>query len=1514
MKQRLLFCLAVLSIQASLNAQTLVKNMSSANGNVYAVYKKGSSYYIGGDFNYVGLNTGYGAFTQTTNDYPNMNFPQFNGQVYSLIPDGNGGWYAGGYFTVAGGVSKSYLAHINPNNTIDASFNANCNSAVRTIVKVGNRLYIGGSFTTVNGTTRLYAAAVNASSGAIVNAWNPAPNSTVNSITAAFGTDTTIWLGGNFTTINTSNLSRPYLARVNTTNGSFITGSISAGNVVNTLTTHGDSIFVGGNFSRLGLKTDYLSSINEGGTGSDQSMPNTNGQIKCIIPDGSGGWYVGGYFTQIGALNKSYVAHVKSDKTVDASFTATCNSAVFALVKDGAKLYLGGAFTSVNSTPRNYLAEVNANTGALITTWDPDANSYVNTLALKDSVIIAGGYFTLVKGQNAYRFAVINKTNGTPIGGFPGYDNIVNKISVLNDSALTGGNYTHSAYYSPYSAKITASNVKPDPNFPATNGQIYSVVQDASGNYYVGGAFTTIGGVNQAYIAKLNSSFQVITGWAPQVNSYVRSIVLQGTTVYIGGLFTQTNAVSRLYISALSTTNPGSNKTWNSTLNSYVYSLVTDGTSIYAGGLFTQVNGSTARNLLAKFNLNGNLDATWNPNAAGGGGTVEQLAFSGTNILAGGSFTSVGGTTRNYLAKLNNTNGTASNWATANSYVFSLYVDGTTCYAGGYFTQLTSTGGTATARNYLGAITISNGNIGSYNPAPNSYVFTINKSGSNLYLGGQFTQVNGTARNYLASTTTSGTLQSWNPSANYIVNKIIMDASNNIIIGGSFTGLQETTRSYASIIKYATKAIAPWTPVIDNVVYNITYNTNKIFIGGAFHTVNGAARSGLAAFNLKGVVQNTNLNLTKNGTTNVTVYSLYATTNKIYAGGDFDKAGSSVRNDFVEASISSGAGTVSATNAIVDDVINAIDVQGTTITYGGNFRFSNFTNKNYLAVIRTSTGKVVPWTPLPDSYVFNIAVNYNRIFIVGQFDNVGGASHAGAAAFNLSNGALLTWNPQLSRSGQSVYADLNAVLADSTKVYLGGSFDQVAGTTRNNAAIVSASNASLQSWNPGPNNIVRAMALHGTDLFIGGDFTFCKGAARSYIAKIDSATGLVNTSWNPGSNGYIYAITGSGSNIYAGGSFSQFAGVTRTSLASVNAGTGTATSFDPVIQVNGSQGTVYSLAFDAASILYAGGSFNTAKGSTRNNLAAFTTSGSGSLKSWNPNANNIVYALAPAGTNIFIGGSFTSLNGATTRNYLASANNTNGTVTSFNPNLNGAVTCLSLGGNIIYAGGQFSTVNGGSTSRSYAAAYDATTNALKSWNPVANSYVYGIAAQADTVYLGGYFTTLNGSNRNRLAAVKGSAGTSDLSFNPDVNNIVRNHFISEQTLLTGGSFTTIGGNYRSGFAVYKLPGNNSFTSANDNNIIAENAAANKLQIANNAFTVYPNPVHGAATIKFANSISGHVEIILTSVNGSKVFQQSFSGNYLNYIRLNLSLVKSGTYIISIMGNNINQKGSLIIGN
>src|SRR6185369_3837790 len=131
---------------------------------------------------------------------------------------------------------------------------------------------------------------------------------------------------------------------------------------------------------------------------------------------------------------------------------------------------------------------------------------------------------------------------------------------------------------------------------------------------------------------------------------------------------------------------------------------------------------------------------------------------------------------------------------------------------------------------------------------------------------------------------------------------------------------------------------------------------------------------------------------------------------------------------------------------------------------------------------------------------------------------------------------------------------------------------------------------------------------------------------------------------------------------------------------SVSSTNGAATSFDPAVMFGGGNGTVYSVSIDTGGVLYVGGYFNNAKGTTRNYAAAFSTSGSGSLKPWDPNPNSIVYTVLADYNKIYLGGAFNQLNGGTARNFLASVNNTTGSVTSFDPNMNGQVRCMALSG------------------------------------------------------------------------------------------------------------------------------------------------------------------------------------------------------------------------------------------
>ena len=65
--------------------------------------------------------------------------------------------------------------------------------------------------------------------------------------------------------------------------------------------------------------------------------------------------------------------------------------------------------------------------------------------------------------------------------------------------------------------------------------------------------------------------------------------------------------------------------------------LTTDGTTIFAGGSFTMIGGQT-RNRLAAIDLAGTVLA-WNPNL---NGTVNSLAVQTGVVYAGGNFGTVG--------------------------------------------------------------------------------------------------------------------------------------------------------------------------------------------------------------------------------------------------------------------------------------------------------------------------------------------------------------------------------------------------------------------------------------------------------------------------------------------------------------------------------------------------------------------------------------------------------------------------------------------------------------------------------------------------------------------------------------------------------------------------------------------------------------------------------------------------------------------------------------------------------
>jgi hypothetical protein len=146
MKYTLSLLICLLSCWHPLQAQVALPELSHwrFNNTVHAVTEHSGSLYVGGDFTYMGPYTGSNTRLSTT-DGQVQAFPQFNGAVYCMEPDGNGGWYVGGSFTRVGTTDITRLAHILPDGTVSTAFSYAPNNTVFALRRIGSTLYVAGS-------------------------------------------------------------------------------------------------------------------------------------------------------------------------------------------------------------------------------------------------------------------------------------------------------------------------------------------------------------------------------------------------------------------------------------------------------------------------------------------------------------------------------------------------------------------------------------------------------------------------------------------------------------------------------------------------------------------------------------------------------------------------------------------------------------------------------------------------------------------------------------------------------------------------------------------------------------------------------------------------------------------------------------------------------------------------------------------------------------------------------------------------------------------------------------------------------------------------------------------------------------------------------------------------------------------------------------------------------------------------------------------------------------------------
>ena len=266
------------------------------------------------------------------------------------------------------------------------------------------------------------------------------------------------------------------------------------------------------------------------------------------------------------------------------------------------------------------------------------------------------------------------------------------------------------------------------------------------------------------------------------------------------------------------------------------------------------------------------------------------------------------------------------------------------------------------------------------------------------------------------------------------------------------------------------------------------------------------------------------------------------------------------------------------------------------------------------------------------------------------------------------------------------------------------------------------SDANWVSLSMGMNGAVQALAVSGTNLYVGGSFTTVGVANTNCIAQWNgSAWSSLGTGISTGTIVNALALDGSG-NLYAGGTFTAAGGVAASNIAQWNGSAWSALG-------SGVTANVYALLMNGTT-LYVAGQFSRAGGVTVNEIAQWNGSTWAALGT---GLNNTAIAMALSGTTLYVGGLFTTAGGVAVSN-IAQWNISTSTWSALGTGLNAQVHALALSGTTLYAGGNFGTAGG--VSASEIAQWNITTSAWSALGTGLNGDPWGLMVTGTTLYVG----------------------------------------------------------------------------------------------------------------------------------------------------------------------------------
>lgn len=624
-----------------------------------------------------------------------------------------------------------------------------------------------------------------------------------------------------------------------------------AGEFILDMCVVGTDIYIGGNFTTLNSEPiAYLAKWD--GTNWSQVGTGVNGPVWALETDGNFNLYAGGQFTQTGGVPANRIAKWDgtnwSALTEAGGITNGVNNLVRSIAIGSTGIYVGGDFTQAGGTPAFYAALYN--TAVTPNIWQNlGVNWSVGSVSTIDyangTVFLGGGFFT--------------------VNGWPG-NGIIKKEGSGSWQAMGSGS-------SVGVTKLIAN----------TNGEVFAL-----------GDFSADAGPSANHIAKWNGTMWIPLGTEPF--NYIPSadIGLYGTnTIYTTRFEFQNpeylygNGVYKWDGVKWSGLGQGVGDYWTTTTQ--IKTLALYNSKVFAGGNFVTA-GDKFISGLAQYDGERWLDVGGNsttPNFF-----INKLLVNNNKLYAAGYFTNIGGISANSIAAWD-----GASWSTLGSgvdnVIETIHTIGNDIYVTGPFL---SAGGSS-------AIGYAKWDGNSWQPLANGGAFsnTMTNIGNVLYVGGQYTTING-------GTVSVNNLAKWDGSSWSDVGGGVSQGTNfqtgvyalasrgnELIAGGNFTVAGSTPANNIAIWNGS-----QWTALgsgLNGTVRAILVSGNEIYVGGQFTTAGGNAAFSVARWDGtdwhhlgRGISQSNNF------ISVATVFSLLPAPEGLYIGGQFTHAGDKYSN------------------------------------------------------------------------------------------------------------------------------------------------------------------------------------------------------------------------------------------------------------------------------------------------------------------------------------------------------------------------------------------------------------------------------------------------------------------------------------------------------------------------------------------------------------------------------------------------------------------------------------------